>query len=304
MKEIEVTGSSVNEALESGLKELSVTLDDVTYEVIGQKGIFKKKYTLRLTVTGGDAPAAEPPAPKPAAKPAVKPAETKPAVKPAPAAEKPAPAASDRKPSAQVGEKAETKPAPQTVKREKPVHADTRPAPAEPMTGSVPAAGETENGEAEAAPRKVSEEQVALAKEYLGKLLALMKIDAEIEIDTSHGSIDANIVTEDTAVIGHRGEVLDALQILTKRAVEEGDDKYMHVNVDSHGYRMHREQALVSLAQRMAEKCIRTGRKVELEPMSSTHRKIIHSTLSDNDKVVTRSVGKDPNRKVVIFPKR
>ena len=150
----------------------------------------------------------------------------------------------------------------------------------------------------------MSDAQVALAKDYLSKLLGLMKIEAEIVVDTSHGSIDVDLVSEDSAVIGHRGEVLDALQILTKRAVEEGEDKFVHVNVDSRNYRVKREQSLVSLANKMAAKCVRTGRKVVLEPMNNTHRKIIHATLSANDKVITKSEGREPNRKVVIIPKR
>jgi spoIIIJ-associated protein len=131
-----------------------------------------------------------------------------------------------------------------------------------------------------------------------------MKIDATLEIDTTHGSIDVNIITEDTAVIGHRGEVLDALQILTKRAAEEGEDKFVRVNVDSKNYRVKRETSLVALAEKMAAKCIRTGRKVVLEPMSNTHRKVIHATLSSNNKVITKSEGREPNRRVIIIPKR
>lgn len=95
---------------------------------------------------------------------------------------------------------------------------------------------------------RVSDAQVALAKDYLAKLLGFMKIESEIVVDTSHGSIDVDLVSEDSAVIGHRGEVLDALQILTKRAVEEGEDKFVHVNVDSRNYRVKREQSLVALA--------------------------------------------------------
>ena len=215
-----------------------------------------------------DKPAAKP-EPKHAVKqdkPAAKP-EVKAAVKPEPKKEnKPEP-----KPAAQKFEKRQS--------------ADTRPAPIKPETAKP-------------------EAPVKIATDYLEKVLSLMNVTAELKVDTSHGSIDIDIVSDDSSVIGHRGEVLDALQILAKRAVEEGNDKFVHVNVDSRNYRVKREQSLVALANRMAAKCVKTGRKVVLEPMSSTHRKIIHAALTDNDKVITKSEGKDPNRKVVILPKR
>ena len=238
----------------------------------------------------------ERPAVKPEPKPAVK--QDKPAVKP-----EPKPAVKQDKPAAKPEVKAAVKPEPKkenkpepkpaAQKFEKRQSADTRPAPIKPETAKP-----------EAPVRPVDPEQVKIATDYLEKVLSLMNVTAELKVDTSHGSIDIDIVSDDSSVIGHRGEVLDALQILAKRAVEEGNDKFVHVNVDSRNYRVKREQSLVALANRMAAKCVKTGRKVVLEPMSSTHRKIIHAALTDNDKVITKSEGKDPNRKVVILPKR
>ena len=204
-------------------------------------------------------------------------------------------AAKPEKPAVKPEPKKENKPEPKPAaqKFEKRQSADTRPAPIK-----------TETAKPEAPVRPVDPEQVKIATDYLEKVLSLMNVTAELKVDTSHGSIDIDIVSDDSSVIGHRGEVLDALQILAKRAVEEGNDKFVHVNVDSRNYRVKREQSLVALANRMAAKCVKTGRKVVLEPMSSTHRKIIHAALTDNDKVITKSEGKDPNRKVVILPKR
>lgn len=142
------------------------------------------------------------------------------------------------------------------------------------------------------------------AKEYLSKLLEKMSVTAMVDLSTANGVISLDIVTDDSTVIGHHGEVLDALQTLTKRAVEESDDKYVNLVVDSKNYRSKRESSLVALAEKMANKCVRTGRKIVLEPMSNSHRKIIHSTLTANDKVITRSEGREPNRRVVILPKR
>lgn len=296
MKQIEATGKKIDDAINAGLKELGVTLSEVNVEILEQGGFFRKA-KVRLTVEDDEElfvkkPVEKEAEPKPAAKPekpAVKP-EPKPAVKQDKPAAKPEVKAAV-KPEPKKENKPEPKPAAQ--KFEKRQSADTRPAPIKPETAKP-----------EAPVRPVDPEQVKIATDYLEKVLSLMNVTAELKVDTSHGSIDIDIVSDDSSVIGHRGEVLDALQILAKRAVEEGNDKFVHVNVDSRNYRVKREQSLVALANRMAAKCVKTGRKVVLEPMSSTHRKIIHAALTDNDKVITKSEGKDPNRKVVILPKR
>lgn len=281
MKQIEATGKKIDDAINAGLKELGVTLSEVNVEILEQGGFFRKA-KVRLTVEDDEDLFVKKPVEKEAvAKPVVK--QDKPAAKPeVKAAVKPEPKKEN---------KPEPKPAAQ--KFEKRQSADTRPAPIKPETAKP-----------EAPVRPVDPEQVKIATDYLEKVLSLMNVTAELKVDTSHGSIDIDIVSDDSSVIGHRGEVLDALQILAKRAVEEGNDKFVHVNVDSRNYRVKREQSLVALANRMAAKCVKTGRKVVLEPMSSTHRKIIHAALTDNDKVITKSEGKDPNRKVVILPKR
>lgn len=296
MKQIEATGKKIDDAINAGLKELGVTLSEVNVEILEQGGFFRKA-KVRLTVEDDEDLFVKKPVEKEAvAEVAAK--QDKPAVKP-----EPKPAAKQDKPAAKPEVKAAVKPEPKkenkpepkpaAQKFEKRQSADTRPAPIKPETAKP-----------EAPVRPVDPEQVKIATDYLEKVLSLMNVTAELKVDTSHGSIDIDIVSDDSSVIGHRGEVLDALQILAKRAVEEGNDKFVHVNVDSRNYRVKREQSLVALANRMAAKCVKTGRKVVLEPMSSTHRKIIHAALTDNDKVITKSEGKDPNRKVVILPKR
>lgn len=296
MKQIEATGKKIDDAINAGLKELGVTLSEVNVEILEQGGFFRKA-KVRLTVEDDEDLFVKKPVEKEAvAEVAAKP--EKPAVKP-----EPKPVAKQDKPAAKPEVKAAVKPEPKkenkpepkpaAQKFEKRQSADTRPAPIKPETAKP-----------EAPVRPVDPEQVKIATDYIEKVLSLMNVTAELKVDTSHGSIDIDIVSDDSSVIGHRGEVLDALQILAKRAVEEGNDKFVHVNVDSRNYRVKREQSLVALANRMAAKCVKTGRKVVLEPMSSTHRKIIHAALTDNDKVITKSEGKDPNRKVVILPKR
>ncbi len=300
MKQIESTGRKVDDAINAGLKELGVTLGEVDVKILDNGGLFRKAKVL-LTVEEDEDLFIKPE--KPIEKPEVKPEPKK--EKPIPQEKRIEPKKENKPTETKVYKKenkptTERKPAPQ--KFEKRQSADTRPAPIE----AEPAKPvKTEKAEKTSAPtHSVDQKQVALATDYLKKVLSLMNITVELKTDTSHGSIDIDIVTDDNAVIGHRGEVLDALQILTKRAVEEGEDKFVHVNIDSRNYRVKREESLVALANRMAAKCIRTGKKVVLEPMSNTHRKIIHATLTDNDKVITKSEGKEPNRKVVIIPKR
>ena len=301
MKQIEATGKKIDDAINAGLKELGVTLSEVNVEILEQGGFFRKA-KVRLTVEDDEDLFVKKPVEK---KPVEKEAVAEVAAKPEKSAAKPdpKPVVKQDKPAAKPEVKAAVKPEPKkenkpepkpaAQKFEKRQSADTRPAPIKPETAKP-----------EAPVRPVDPEQVKIATDYLEKVLSLMNVTAELKVDTSHGSIDIDIVSDDSSVIGHRGEVLDALQILAKRAVEEGNDKFVHVNVDSRNYRVKREQSLVALANRMAAKCVKTGRKVVLEPMSSTHRKIIHAALTDNDKVITKSEGKDPNRKVVILPKR
>lgn len=152
--------------------------------------------------------------------------------------------------------------------------------------------------------KPVDPKAVELAEKYVGELLSLMGITATVKATAADGEVRVMLDTDDATVIGHRGEVLDAITVLAKRAAEKAGDKYVRVTVDSKDYRAHREESLIRLANKTAEKCVRTGRKITLEPMSSDQRRIIHSTLGESDKVVTKSEGKEPNRRVVVMPKR
>ena len=105
-------------------------------------------------------------------------------------------------------------------------------------------------------------------------------------------------------LIGHRGETLDALQYLTSLLVNKGGKDYRRVTLDTEGYRAKREQTLINLANRMAAKVQRSGRRMVLEPMNPYERRILHATLQDNPHVTTHSEGEEPNRRVVIAPKR
>ena len=100
------------------------------------------------------------------------------------------------------------------------------------------------------------------------------------------------------AVIGRRGETLDAIQHLTNYAVNRGSDKHMHISVDAESYRAKREESLVRLAEKMAAKAIKYKRSMALEPMNSYERHVIHTALQDYEGVSTSSTG--VNRRVVV----
>lgn len=102
------------------------------------------------------------------------------------------------------------------------------------------------------------------------------------------------------AIIGRRGETLDALQYLTNLAVNRRFEEKTRIVLDVEGYRAEREKTLVNLARKMADKARRSDRDVILEPMSPHERRIIHIALQDAEGVKTVSVGEEPYRKVII----
>jgi len=101
-------------------------------------------------------------------------------------------------------------------------------------------------------------------------------------------------------IIGKRGATLDAIQYLTSLVVNKGGGDYTRVVVDAENYRAKREKTLEKLAMRMADKVARSRRSFKLEPMNPYERKVIHATLQKDGRVVTRSEGQDPARRVVI----
>ena len=134
------------------------------------------------------------------------------------------------------------------------------------------------------------------AAQFLEGLFPLMHIAATAEL-TEGEQMHINIVTPNSyAVIGHRGEILDAMQVLAGAVANIGREEYERVVVDCENYREKREQTLRRLAGRLAEKAVRTGRKVSLEPMTPYERRIIHSALADNTEVKTASEGKEIGR--------
>lgn len=103
-------------------------------------------------------------------------------------------------------------------------------------------------------------------------------------------------------LIGKRGQTLNALQQLAQLVANKSSDQFKVVRIDIGNYRERREQSLQQLAERMADKAVRNGRKVQLEPMPSHERKVIHHALSNRLDIETYSEGADPHRYLVIEP--
>ncbi|MGE5496326.1 MAG: RNA-binding cell elongation regulator Jag/EloR [Burkholderiales bacterium] len=101
-------------------------------------------------------------------------------------------------------------------------------------------------------------------------------------------------------LIGRRGETLDALQYLTSLVTNNGKEEYLKVMLDTENYRKKREEALKRLALRLADKVVKSGKKVVLEPMNPYERRILHATLQDHPGITTYSEGEDPFRSVVV----
>lgn len=142
------------------------------------------------------------------------------------------------------------------------------------------------------------------AKEFLSNVFEKMNLEVKIEYTTGEKEIRINLSGDEMgAVIGRRGETLDALQYLTTLAVNKSSEDYYKISLDTENYRSEREKTLQNLALRLAEKAKRNRRNVSLEPMNAYERKIIHSALQDDDMIQTYSVGEEPNRKIIISPK-
>ncbi len=138
---------------------------------------------------------------------------------------------------------------------------------------------------------------------FLEGMFELLGVAATTELDETEEHTTINVISPNTyAVIGHRGEVLDALQVLAGAVANIGREEYKRVVVDCENYRAKREETLRRLACKLAEKAVRTGRKVSIEPMSPYERRIIHAALADSTEVRTVSEGKEPNRYIVVVP--
>ena len=299
-KSFEFSAKTIEEAISLGLEELGVAISDVTVDILqeGSKGLFglfgsrlaKVKLTLNndeedvemakelVSQMMRDDREEEQPVEK---KPVEKKAEKKPAEK------KPVEKKAEKKPAEKkpVEKKAEEKKSAEKKTSEK--KAEKKPA--EPKV-IVPA---------EQADRATA---AGKAQEFLQELTKLMGVNVSVAVATDdEGNVKVNMEGDTLGIlIGRRGETLDALQYLTSLQVNKGQNDYTRVTLDTENYRAKREEALIRLANRMANRAQKTGRKVAMEPMNPYERRILHSALQNNPNVSTHSEGEEPNRHVVI----
>lgn len=157
---------------------------------------------------------------------------------------------------------------------------------------------------------EMSKEGIEKAKENISKFLdefikKFSKEEISYEITNDDFYITIRIFGENTnSLIGYRGETLNALQNIISSIANKNIEEKIRVILDISGYKDKRKKVLEELADKVSRTVVKTGKKITLEPMPAYERKIIHSRLQSNTKVITQSVGEEPHRKIVIEPKR
>ena len=279
-KYIETTGKTEELAVAAALEQLGLDRDDVSVEVLaraktGFLGIGSSPAKVRVSYEAPDEAVFVPvpvPAPAPAAEEAKEP-------------EKPAPAV-----------KQERKPEP--VKTEK------KPAPAkkaEPKPAAAEKAAPTAEKPAEA--EKPAADRTADIEQFLIGLMEHLEVEAKPVITVNaEGTYEVVLEGEDLgALIGRRGETLDAIQQLTNYAVNHGQRSRARIHVDCENYRAKREESLQRLARKTAGKALKYRRNMMLEPMNAYERHVIHAALQDyNPSISTYSTGTEPSRRIVV----
>ena len=297
IKFIDVTGKTEDEAIQSALAQLGMDRDDVSVEILeraksGFLGIGSAPARVRVSYDDGKA--------EEEAKPAEKPAGPKPEKKPEPRPAAPlyAPEVLQKKSGASRGEKSERREredrreraprAERSERNERPARAE-RPAPQ--------AKAPVDLGE------ECHDEKSEQIRAFLKGLLEHMDSSAEVKVYESEKGRYKVFLEGDKlgALIGRRGETLDAIQQLTNYSINRGSEKNRaRVQVDAENYREKREQSLERLAEKVAGKVTKYRRNVTLEPMNAYERHVIHTALQNTPGVTTFSIGTEPNRRVVV----
>lgn len=146
-----------------------------------------------------------------------------------------------------------------------------------------------------------------ISNEFIDKILKPLEIKYSTEISMDKNVLNVNILGNEKdlgIVIGKRGTTLDSIQYILSLIINKHSESFVRVVVDSSGYREKRKKTLISLAEKTANRALRTGRPARLEPMNAHERKIIHEALKDFDGVFTHSEGQEPNRRIVVQIKK
>ena len=264
LKYMEFTAKTEDEAIAKGLAQLGLDRDDVSVEILdrGKTGFLGIGSVPAKVKLTYEAPDEPEPIPEP---PVVK--EAKPA--PAPREEKPRP-----------------------PKAERPTPKAQQPKPAPAPKADAPAAPRGERADDDVAG--------AIVKFQTG-LFAHMGVEATPVVTRDGDTYQVVLEGEDMgALIGHRGETLDAIQQLTGYAVNKGRSHRVRIHVDAEGYRAKREESLQRLAVKAAGKVVKYRKNMTLEAMNAYERHVIHTALQDYPGVSTFSTGTEPNRRTVV----
>ena len=276
IKFIDMTGKTEDEAIRRALEQLGLERDDVSVEILeraksGFLGIGGSPATVRISYDDGQ-PEPKPEPVKPEPKSAAPKAEKKP-VYCAEVLQKEVRAREKQEREAKRGERRAE------PKAEK--------APREPVV-----LGE-----------EVRDEKSEQIRTFLSGLLEHMDAKAEVKVYEVEKNRYKVILEGEKlgALIGRRGETLDAIQQLTNYSINRGgESKRARVQIDAENYREKREESLERLAQKVAGKVVKYRRNVTLEPMNAYERHVIHTALQDTQYITTFSIGTEPNRRVVV----
>jgi spoIIIJ-associated protein len=155
-----------------------------------------------------------------------------------------------------------------------------------------------------------AEEDQALADEPVDRVRAVLErivdeldVDGRVEVSEEEDQIIGRVDGEDLGLlIGRRGQTIDAVQLLCYRAAFQGRPDRKRVTVDAAGYRERRRDAVERQADRAAERALKSGNEIELEPMTPSERRVVHQHLKERAGIETFSEGDVPERCVVVAP--
>jgi len=139
------------------------------------------------------------------------------------------------------------------------------------------------------------------ATDFLTEVFDAMKIPCKLKTRLEDNVLFINIEGNDMGIlIGRRGQTLDSIQYLVSLVINRHSENYVRVVLDTEDYRAKREKTLEDLGEKMAGKAVYYQKKMILEPMNPSERRIIHAKLQNHEKVYTFSEGEEPYRRVVI----
>ena len=276
IKFIDMTGKTEDEAIRRALEQLGLERDDVSVEILeraksGFLGIGGSPATVRVSYDDGQ-PEPKPEPVKPEPKSAAPKAEKKP-VYCAEVLQKEVRAREKQEREAKRGERR-----------------------AEPKAEKAPR-------EPAVLGEEIRDEKSEQIRTFLSGLLEHMDAKAEVKVYEVEKNRYKVILEGEKlgALIGRRGETLDAIQQLTNYSINRGgESKRARVQIDAENYREKREESLERLAQKVAGKVVKYRRNVTLEPMNAYERHVIHTALQDTQYITTFSIGTEPNRRVVV----